>query len=167
MTQLIHTFNAKIEIIGINPFVAVPEDILFAIFEQAGRNKSPIPIKGTVNNQAYRQTLVKYQGAWRLYINASILENSPKRIGEAIDIAITFDPEDRTIATHPKLLKALSNNPEAKAVFDRIIPSLRNEIVRYISHLKTEESIDKNVEKAVDFLLGKGSFIGRGAGTLK
>ena len=35
------------------------------------------------------------------------------------------------------------------------------EIVRYIDGLKTERSIDRNVERALDFLLGKGRFVGR------
>ncbi|WP_207421354.1 hypothetical protein [Desertivirga brevis] len=34
-------FTATIEIIGINPFVFVPDDILNSIFEQAGKSKGP------------------------------------------------------------------------------------------------------------------------------
>ncbi|UFH32613.1 hypothetical protein LNP04_02555 [Chryseobacterium sp. C-71] len=41
-------FTAKLEIIGINPFVFVPEEILNKIFEKAGKNKSPIPVKGFI-----------------------------------------------------------------------------------------------------------------------
>lgn len=156
-----YKFKAEIQIIGINPYVAVPEDYLQALFKQAGRNKSPIRIKGTVNGKPYQQTLVKYSGAWRLYINTSMLEHSPKRIGETIEVTITFDPTERTIEAHPELLKALSENMEAKVLYDNLNPSLRLEIIRYISNLKTEESIRKNVQKAIDFLLGKARFIGR------
>ena len=155
------TFSAEIEIIGINPFVFLPDDILTAIFEQAGRNKGAVPVKGVICGKPYQQTLVKYRNFWRLYINTSMLKCSPNRIGETIEISIGFDSSDRTIAPHPKLLEALNKYPEAKAVFDRISPSLRKEIVRYISLLKTEESVDRNVVKAVDFLLGKGRFVGR------
>ena len=157
----IHTFNATIEIIGINPFVSVPDIILTDIFRQAGKNKGAIPIRGTINNLPYKQTLVKYNGDWRLYINTLMLKNSPKRIGENIQVSIEFDPSDRTIKPHPKLVKALKENKQVKAVFDSLTPSLQLEIVRYIDKLKTEASIDKNVQRAVDFLLGKGRFIGR------
>jgi len=157
------SFRAEIAIIGINPFVSVPEDILDAVFEQAGRSKSPIPITGSINGRPYQQTLVRYQGAWRLYINMIMLDNSPKRIGEMIDVTITYDPIARTITPHPALLKALSENEQAKAVFDTLSPSLRNEIIKYISNLKTEQSIRKNVQNAIDFLIGKGRFIGRDA----
>ncbi|SFD60245.1 protein of unknown function [Chitinophaga sp. CF118] len=154
-------FKADIAIIGINPYVVVPENILTKIFEQAGKSKGPIPISGTINKQPYKQTLVKYSGLWRLYINTTMLKNSPDRSGETIDVTIGFDTSDRTIMPHPKLMEVLDKNAEAKAIFDSLSPSLRKEIVRYISFLKTAESVDKNVIKAIDFLLGKGKFVGR------
>ena len=156
-----HSFKAKIDIIGINPFVFVPGRILKAIFKQAGADKGPIPIRGTINTRPYQQTLVRYQGDWRLYINTIMLERSPKRIGETIVVTLEFDPSDRTIEPHPRFVKALAKNREAKRTFENLSPSIRKEIVRYISHLKTEESIDRNVVKAIDFLLGKGRFVGR------
>jgi hypothetical protein len=48
-----NNFTATLEIIGINPFVFVPEEILETIFENSGRNKSPIPVKGTVNGKIF------------------------------------------------------------------------------------------------------------------
>lgn len=156
-----YAFQANIEIIGINPYVQVPEAILAEIFNQASKNKGLLPIIGTINELPYRQTLVKYSGLWRLYINTTMLKDSPKRIGETIKVTIQFDSSDRTIQAHPKLLEALTNSPEAKRVFDTLSPSMQKEIVRYIANLKTEESIQRNIEKAIDFLLGKGSFIGR------
>ena len=155
------TFNAEIKIIGINPFVFVPVEILAAIFRQAGKQKGKIPICGSINSKPYQQTLVKYSSEWRLYINTTMLKNSPKRIGETIEVTIDHDPSDRTIEPHPKLLTLLQENEQAQAVFDSLRPSLRFEIVRYISRLKTAESVDKNIIRAIDFLLGKGRFVGR------
>ncbi|MDR0560823.1 MAG: DUF1905 domain-containing protein, partial [Prevotellaceae bacterium] len=74
-----YKFKAIIEIIGINPFVYIPENILENIFKQAEKNKGFIPVNGTVNNNPYKQTLVKYKGSWRLYINTTILKNSPDK----------------------------------------------------------------------------------------
>ena len=154
-------FTAKLEIIGINPFVFLPEDVLNAILDKAGKKKGFIQVKGTVNNLPYTQTLVKYSGAWRLYINMIMLKNSPKRIGETLEVTIDFDVEDRSYPMHPKFELALGNNPEAKVVFESLSPSRSQEIVRYLSRLKNEEVLDKNVERAINFLLGKERFIGR------
>jgi len=131
------------------------------IFKQAGKNKGHIPVYGTINGKAFKQTLVRYSGSWRLYINTTMLKHSPKKIGETVKIAIAFDPTDRTIEAHPKLVKALEESPAAKKVFDSLPASRQKEIVRYISFLKTEGSIDKNVSRAINFLLGKDRFIGR------
>lgn len=156
-----YTFSATIEIIGINPFVFVPEEILQHIFEKAAKSKGPIPVKGAVNSIPYTQTLMKFRGEWRLYINTKMLKNSPKRIGEQIEISISYDSEKREIPIHPKLSEALNENQEANTVFENLRPSLQHEIIRYIANLKTEESINRNVLKAIDFLLGKGKFVGR------
>jgi len=155
------TFSDEIHIIGINPFVFVPEEILAYVFEKAKKDKGPIRIKGTINKQPYKQTLMKYAGHWRLYINTAMLKDSPRRIGETIEISIDYDPKERSIEMHEKLKTALADNVKAKAIFDGLPPSRRHEIVRYISHLKSEESIDKNVVKAIRFLLGEGRFVGR------
>ncbi|ANE51865.1 YdeI/OmpD-associated family protein [Flavisolibacter tropicus] len=155
------SFKAAIDIIGINPFVFVPDSILESIFKEAGKDKGHIPIRGTINGQTFKQTLVRYDGHWRLYINTTMLKHSPKRIGETIAVVIEFDPSDRTIEAHPKLIKALEDSPDAKKVFDSLPASKQKEIIRYISALKTEASIDRNVTRAIHFLLGQGRFIGR------
>lgn len=156
-----YNFVAEIKIIGINPFVFVPEEILKEIFKAFGKDKGQIPVKGSINGKPYKQTLVKYSSDWRLYINTVMLAKSPKRIGETLEVTIAFDTEDRSLTPHPKLIKALEENKEAKTVFDNLPPSKQKEIVRYISALKKEETIDKNITKAINFLLRKERFIGR------
>lgn len=153
-----YLFKAKIDIIGINPYVLVPENILKKLFVDANKTKGPIPIKGLVNNIPYTQTLIKYKSIWRLYINTKMVKNLPKRIGETIELTMVSDETDRSIAPHPKLIKALNQNVKAKIIFYKLTPSLRKEIVRYISFLKTEKSIDKNVENAINFFTRETTF---------
>ena len=154
-------FSAELEIIDGNPFVALPPEVLSKLFSDAGRSKSPIPVRGTINGQPYQQTLVKFRGAWRLYVNMQMLDDSPRRIGESIEASVCFDPSDREIKPHPKLLAMLETNPAAREVFDGMAPSRQHEIVRYIDNLKTDESVDRNVGRARNFLLGRGRFVGR------
>lgn len=156
-----YSFSATLALIGINPFVFVPDDILLKIFKDAQKDKGHIPVCGSINGKKYLQTLVKYSGAWRLYVNTIMLRDSPKRIGEQVDLIIQFDPKDRTIRPHPKLTDALNDDAQAKKVFDNLPPSLQKEIVRYISFLKSEESILRNIDKAIGFLKGQNRFVGR------
>ena len=154
-------FTAELAIIDGNPFVAVPSAVLNELFDEAGRSKGPIPVRGTINGRPFQQTLVRFRGAWRLYVNMAMLDDSPRRIGELIEVAVSFDPGDRGIEPHPKLLAMLDANREARNVFDALAPSRQKEIVRYIDGLKSEESVDRNVRRARNFLLGKGRFVGR------
>jgi Bacteriocin-protection, YdeI or OmpD-Associated/Domain of unknown function (DUF1905) len=156
-----YKFKATIEIIGINPFVFVPTAVLQKIFKEAGKSSGYIPIKGTINTKPYKQTLVKYSGEWRLYINTTMLKNSPKRIGEIIELTVAYDPESRAVEAPPKFVQALEDNPEAKTVFDGLTASKKSEVIRYLARLKTEEVLEKNIKRAINFLLGKERFIGR------
>lgn len=154
-------FKAKIQIIGINPYVLLPAKTLKALFQQADRDKGKIPIKIKIDGHEFIQTLVKYSGHWRLYLNTPMRKAAGKDVGDSAIFEIEFDPAQRLIAMHPKLIAALKDNEQAKKTFDHLSPSLQLEMIKYISFLKTEATIDKNVRRAVNFLLGKERFIGR------
>lgn len=156
-----YSFKAKIEIIGVNPFVFLPERVLNSIFQQAGRERGPIPVCGTIEGYPFIQTLVKYSGHWRLYINIPMLKGSRRKLGDAVRLEIEFDPKARTIPIHPKLQAALKKNKQAMKVFENLSPSRQKEIIRYIGHLKTEVSVERNVKRAIGFLTGKTRFVGR------
>jgi hypothetical protein len=57
-------FQAKIEIIGVNPYILLPDNVLKSIFQKAGKDRGPIPVRGTVQGKSFKQTLVKYAGYW-------------------------------------------------------------------------------------------------------
>jgi len=156
-----HSFSDKIKIIGVNPYVIPPPTVLKSIFKEAGKEKGAIPVKGTLNGKAFIQTLVKYSGKWRLYLNGPMREGAGIDVGDMANVKLAFDPKDRTIPVHPKLKAALDKNKIAKAAFEKQSPSRQKEIVRYISNLKSEEARDKNIARAIRFLLGKERFVGR------
>ena len=47
------SFNAKIYIIGINPYVLLPQAVLKNIFKEAGKEKGTIRVRGTIDGHAY------------------------------------------------------------------------------------------------------------------
>jgi hypothetical protein len=154
-------FSAKILKIGVNPYVLLPRAILKEIFKEAGKEKGPVPVRGTINGNDFIQTLVKYAGKWRLYLNTPMRKVSGIDVGDMADIKIEFDPVPRVIPVHPKLQLALDKNKKAKAAFEKLPPYRQKEIIRYISFMKTEESVIRNVEKVIQHLLGKARFAGR------
>jgi hypothetical protein len=149
------SFSAEIFIIGINPYVFLPEKVLQEIFQQAGKNKSPISVKGKLNGHEFKQTLVKYQGAWRLYLNGLMRQAAGIDVGDQAEVEIAFDPEPRVEPMNQKLLAALVENKTAKETFEKLPPSHQKEIFRYLNSMKTEESLTRNIEKVIGHLLGK------------
>jgi hypothetical protein len=166
-TQSAKAFSARIEIIGVNPFVFVPEQVLESLFEQAIKHKGKMPVKMKIDGHAFIQTLVKYSGHWRLYLNLPMRKAAGKEVGDVAVFEVEYDTEERKISIHPKLAAALKKNKQAAKVFHRLSPSLQLEINRYFSHLKTEASVDKNIPRAINFLLGKERFVGRDPVELK
>jgi hypothetical protein len=156
-----HSFSARIYKIGINPYVLLPAAVLKNLFVTAGKDKGPIRVRGTLNGHPFLQTLVKYAGKWRLYLNGPMRTAAGIDVGDKANVEIEFDPAERTLSMHPKLEAALKKNKKAKAVFDELVPSLQKEIIRYINFLKTEESVERNITKALRFLSGEERFIGR------
>jgi len=154
-------FSAAIELIGVNPFVLVPVPLLQALFAAAGKSKGPIPVQLTIDGHAFPQTLVKYSGQWRLYLNGPMRQAAGKQVGDTAAFTLRYDPELRELPVHPRLSQALADNPAADTVFITLPPSRRLEIVRYIASLKSADSVARNVEKAIRFLLGQERFIGR------
>lgn len=147
-------FSRKIEIIGINPFVEPPETVLTALFEQASRSKGPIPVCGRLNGAEFIQTLVKYSGKWRLYINGPMLADSGLKVGDTAKVEIKFDPRPREVAVLPAFAKALEKEKLAKKQFGALSPSRRKEVLKYLGSLKTEQAIEQNIEKLIKNLRG-------------
>jgi len=155
------SFSTKIRIIGINPYVLLPLGVLKYFFQIAGKDKGAIPVKLKIGDKKFIQNLVKYSSKWRLYLNGPMRKAAAKDVGDIIDVQIDFDAEPRTIPIHPKLKKAFRENSEAKKAFDKLTPSRQKEILKYINFLKSEKSVDKNIQRATSHLIGNKAFIGK------
>jgi|SRR6185436_3990923 len=154
-------FTARIFKIGINPYVKVPLPVLKELFFNAGKSKGPIPVNGKLNGKKFIQTLVKYQGIWRLYLNTPMRRAAGIDVGDMANVEIGFDPLPRVISMHPELKKAFVQNKNAKAVFKKLSPYRQKEISRYINSLKTTASVERNISKVIKHLEGKETFAGR------
>lgn len=155
------SFSAKIYKIGINPYVLLPIQVLKQIFEQSGKDKGPIPVKGKIDGHAFTQTLVKYSGKWRLYLNTPMRTAAKKETGDTVTITVMYDAAERKTPDHAGFMVALKKNKEAMEVYKSLAPYLQKEMNRYLHQLKTEASVQRNIEKAIQFLLGKERFVGR------
>lgn len=149
------SFSAKVGLIGVNPYVLLPEEVLDDLFAKSGKDKGPIPVRGLIESKPFKQTLVKYAGEWRLYLNTKMRKDSDTKVGDIVDFQVEHDPSPRVEPMNPKLLSAFSRNRVAKEAFENLSSSRQKEILRYLNSMKTEESLDRNIERVITFLSGQ------------
>jgi len=149
------SFSAKVIKLNINPCVNVPGKILNELFRQAGKSKGPIPVCGKLNGAKFLQTVVRYKGEWRLYLNTQMCVDSGVDVGDKVKIEIEFDPSPRLVPMRSAFRLALSKNIQAKTAFEKLPPSHQKEILRYLNSLKSSDAVNKNVKRAILRLTGK------------
>ena len=138
----------------INPCVMVPAKIVAALKAESGKNQS-IPVRASLQGRPFKANLVRYRGAWRLYLNGVIRKAAGVDVGDRAKVTLAYDAVPRKTPMPPAFAKALAANRKAKAAFTALAPSRRKEILRYLGSLKREESLKRNVERAVRHLTGK------------
>ncbi len=150
-----HSFTSKILKLGVNPYVGVPDEILEKLFKKAGKTKGPLPIRGTLNGNNFTQTIVKYQGAWRLYLNTTMRRSAGIDVGDIARMRIEYDTRPRIVPMHPMLRRALAKNKEAHKTFKKLSRSRQKEILRYLGSLKNDETVNRILSKVLRQLAGK------------
>jgi len=84
-----------------------------------------------------------------------MLNASGLNVGDRATIEIEFDPTPRTTPMPNELAAAFRKDGHARKAFDDLSPSRQKEIMRYIGSLKTEDAINKNVQRIIAHLRGE------------
>ncbi len=148
------TFTAKIGKLGINPVIDPPENVMAEIFEQAGRSRGPIPVHGTLDGAPFVQTLVKYKGKWRLYVNGEMIKASGAAVGSVAAVELEYDPKKRPVPVPERFKAFLDSDHRLASAFASLTPGRQKEILRYLGSLKTDDSLDRNIQRVVAQLRG-------------
>jgi hypothetical protein len=145
-------FKAKIYKVGINPCVKVP----LRITKQMIPLKGYIPIQGKIKNHNFIQTLVPVKGeGYRLYVNGPMLKGSGTKLGDMVNFEIKQDvkQKNRMPLMNKMLEKELKENNLLES-FEKLIPSRRKDILRYLNNLKSQDTLIRNVDKVIKALRG-------------
>lgn len=142
-----YSFKAEIYKIGINWAVDVP----FEITEKLTVKKGYIRIKGTINDFTFNKSLVPVKEApYRLFVNLIMMKGAKTAVGEIANFKIeqdTSDPE-KEYPIPNQLAEKLKEN-HLDEIFNNLTFSRRKEIVRYLSFIKTEEALQRNIDKVI------------------
>jgi len=138
-------FSATVYKIGVNFAVDVPLEVS-AAFGTRGN----VPVSGTVNGMPWRATFVPVgEGRHRLFLNGETRKELGVDEGDTVEFSLVLDRESRARPIPPPFQEALDKDPEAKAIWEKLPPSHKKEILAYLNNLKSPESLKRNVEKAI------------------
>ena len=139
-----HVFSAKIYRVGIIRYVDLPAEISRAF----GKNAPHVPVRGEVQGLPVRTTLVsRGRGCFRMAIHSDIRKKLKVDFGAYIEIALERDEESREPALPPALILSLRQSPKAQAEFRRMTTALRRQIVRYLTAVKQQATLERRVTK--------------------
>jgi Domain of unknown function (DUF1905)/Bacteriocin-protection, YdeI or OmpD-Associated len=142
----VHVFSGKIYKVGLIRFVDVPADVSRAI----GEGATHVPVLGGVEGVPLRSTLVsRGENCYRLAIHGEIRKKLRVDAGAVVEIAIQRDEESREPALPPPLVLALGNSPKAQAAFRKMTTALRRQVVRYLTSVKQQPTLERRVAKFV------------------
>jgi len=159
-------FRSKIQINGINPFVAV--DAARAAQLKPGWRK-PLPVQIRINGKPDAPWAINMMprgdGSFYLYLHEQVRSASATKVGDVVDVEVRFDEDYRAGPAHPMpewFSEALDGNDRARQGWDALPPSRKKEILRYFAQLKSQEAKTRNVTQALHVLAGgKARFMAR------
>jgi len=146
-------FRAKIYKTGINWCVNVP----LRISKRMIPVKGYIKIKGQINNYDFTKSLVPVKNKpYRLFVNAYMMKGGETALGKVARFSIeqTTKKEVKNYST-PKLLRESLKKEGLTKSFNQLTPSRKKDILKYLSFVKTDETMKKNVNKLIAQLKAK------------
>jgi hypothetical protein len=133
-------FAGRMYKVGIIRYVDVPKEVSRAI-EAAGAH---VAVRGTVDGVGLVTTMVsRGKGCYRVAIHGDIRKKLRVDAGAIVEIALERDEGSREPVLPPALVVALRLSPEAQGHFRGMTVSLRRQIVRYITAVKQQATMER------------------------
>jgi bacteriocin resistance YdeI/OmpD-like protein/uncharacterized protein DUF1905 len=123
--------------------VVVPKDVA-ATFS----SKRPL-VLAHINGVEYRSRLMIYGGQCYLGLRKDLLRQLDVAAGDRVQIELAEDREERVVVEPPELTQALADNPAARAAYEKLPFTHRNEYARWIDEGKKPETRADRVVKTI------------------
>ena len=127
---------------GIIRYVDVPAEISRAL----KATEVHLPVRGTVEGFPLVTTLLsRGKGLYRVAIHGDIRKKLRVDTGAVVEIAMERDNEPRDPELPPALVLALRQAPKAGAHFRGMSVALKRQIVRYLTAVKQQATLERRV----------------------
>lgn len=136
---------ALVAVKGGGHYVVVPPTVAERVGLASGAR-----VKGTVNGEPYRSSLMKYSGIYHLGVHKAVIAAAGAATGDTLAIAIELDDAPLPGDVAPKdLLAAIKRSQAARVGWDALAPSHKREHVKWVLEAKKPETRARRIAKVV------------------
>lgn len=125
--------------------VEVPPEVIEAL-GGGGR----IPVRATFGGIPYRGSIVRMGGTSALGVLKGIIEQLGVAVGDALEVTVELDTDERTVDLPSDLAAALT--PAMRKAWDSMSFTTRKEMARSLEEAKRPETRARRLDKAVEDL---------------
>lgn len=116
--------------------------------------KSQVRVKGTIDGQSFRSTLLPTgEGGHLLVVKSEIRRAIVKEAGETVSVTMERDLKPRSVKLPQELVVALDRNSKAHEVFAEMSYSHQKAYVEWIEQAKRSETRDDRAKRAIGMIL--------------
>jgi len=135
---------------GGGAFVVLPSSVWEALGASARMR-----VRGTLAGVPYRSSVMPMGGGrYALGLHKATRESAGVAVGDSVAIEVEVDDEPRDVEVPSELAAALDADPSARAAFEALAPTHRNEYARWVGDAKREETRARRAAQTVERLLG-------------
>jgi hypothetical protein len=128
--------------------VVLDDDCVAAVGEGAKR----FPVVATVNGYTWRTTITRMGGEFLLGLNRAVRQEAGVEAGDTVEVKLDLDTAPREVEVPEALANALAEDSQARAAFERLAYTHRNEYARWIAEAKRDETRQRRLAQALEML---------------
>ncbi|HET6466243.1 MAG TPA: YdeI/OmpD-associated family protein [Nitrospiria bacterium] len=109
-----------------------------------------VPVKGTINGFPFRSSLFPMgEGRHFMMVNKEMWEGAKIREGRPVEVVLQKDTDVRTLQVPRDLKTALSQNKNARNLFEKLSFTHKREFIRWVESAKRPETRARRIRNAV------------------
>ncbi|WP_079243793.1 YdeI/OmpD-associated family protein [Chryseobacterium indologenes] len=123
--------------------------------EELFHTKGQVKIKALFDDKIeYRGSLVKMKSDCHILgLTQKVRKMLGKTFGDKVSVALTEDKEERVVEIADDIASVFNENPEAKALFDKMSYTHKKEYIRWIEEAKKTETRENRKIKMIQMIL--------------
>ena len=132
-------------------FLEIPFNV-----EKAFGSKARVPVAGTMNGFAFRNSLLPQgDGTHAMAVSKALQTGAKARAGDLVSVSMQVDRSERIVEVPSELKQRLASHPQAGTVFESLSYSHRKEFAEWVGSAKQPETRNRRAEKSVALVLAR------------